>query len=105
LDGVKDSKEDSKEVSSEAGKELSKTFLFLLRELSRILNLKLLNVLNMTSVKYSPTRCSRRGRGIPQERIAQDASHSSAQSGAAAGGGLALEPAHSVMPVCTSIIA
>ncbi|KTF82313.1 hypothetical protein cypCar_00020840 [Cyprinus carpio] len=98
LDGVKDSEEDSKESSSEAGKDSPKASCFCFDELSRILNLKLVHVLNMTSAEiFTYSVQPQEDVASLQERIAQDARIPPANQELLLEAGLALEPHNSVM--------
>uniref|UniRef100_A0A8C1NY66 IkappaB kinase n=1 Tax=Cyprinus carpio TaxID=7962 RepID=A0A8C1NY66_CYPCA len=96
-DGVKDSEEDGKESSSETGKDSPKASCFCFDELSRILNLKLVHVLNMTSAEIFPYSVQpQEDVASLQERIAQDARIPPANQELLLEAGLALEPHNSV---------
>ncbi|XP_052461174.1 inhibitor of nuclear factor kappa-B kinase subunit beta [Carassius gibelio] len=95
-DGVKDSEEDNKENSSEAGKDSPKASCFCFDELSRILNLKLVHVLNMTSAEiFSYSVQPQENVASLQERITQDTHILPANQELLLEAGLALEPHNS----------
>uniref|UniRef100_A0A8C2F7C9 IkappaB kinase n=1 Tax=Cyprinus carpio TaxID=7962 RepID=A0A8C2F7C9_CYPCA len=96
-DGVKDSEEDGKESSSETGKDSPKASCFCFDELSRILNLKLVHVLNMTSAEiFTYSVQPQEDVASLQERIAQDARIPPANQELLLEAGLALEPHNSI---------
>ncbi|XP_059379381.1 inhibitor of nuclear factor kappa-B kinase subunit beta-like isoform X2 [Carassius carassius] len=96
-DGVKDSEEDSKENSSEAGKDSPKASCFCFDELSRILNLKLVHVLNMTSAEiFTYSVQPQEDVASLQERITQDTRMPPANQELLLEAGLVLEPHNSV---------
>uniref|UniRef100_A0A673JUH5 IkappaB kinase n=1 Tax=Sinocyclocheilus rhinocerous TaxID=307959 RepID=A0A673JUH5_9TELE len=96
-DGVKDPEEDGKESSSEAGKDSPKASCFCFDELSRILNLKLVHVLNMTSAEiFTYSVQPQEDVASLQERIAQDARIPPANQELLLEAGLALEPHNNV---------
>ncbi|XP_048065586.1 inhibitor of nuclear factor kappa-B kinase subunit beta [Megalobrama amblycephala] len=99
LEGVKDTEEDSKETSStESGKDSPKSSCFCFDELRRILNLKLVHVLNMTSAEiFTYSVQPQEDVASLQERIAQDARIPPANQELLLEAGLALEPHNSVM--------
>ncbi|TRY96784.1 hypothetical protein DNTS_014504 [Danionella cerebrum] len=97
-DVVKDTEEESKEPSSEVSKESPRSSCFGFEELRRILNLKLVHVLNMTSAEIMTYSVQpHEDVASLQQRIEQDTQIPPANQELLLEAGLALEPHHSVM--------